>query len=680
MLELLKIKRDINWLIDQIKCLIRKSDLDSPLSATEWSANHSTITGNPYIVDCFVWFEGKVYKSLINNNIYPPTNATYWANLGLGHLLLEEQTDWNATTGRALLKNKPNLSQYALDSNVVHKTGNETIAGRKTFTDNITLLGDSKIISVTSADNETGFANIGIDETGMPYFQLGTSANENTAVIRADNINTNSTYQLPNSNGTIALDENLVHKTGNETIDGVKSFNSTPKFNSGSINIFDDPASGYASINVADSSFLIKDSNNNSQFYIETGFGFIVYQTNTIAANFFLTTLTQSRVYTLPNANGTIALDGNLVHKTGNETIAGFKTFNETITVSSITSNSGQLVLASGGTNIIISDDSEQIIANREFIAPSLRIPEGTSTQFLKADGSVDNNVYAINSSVVHMTGNENIDGIKSFIRDLVVNGISIGRGGSITSVLMGNGALQNNTNGNSNVAIGSQALFTTTNASSLVAIGQEALFANTSGSAGVAVGAQSLNSNTTGNNNTAVGRESLKANTIGFNNTAVGRSALLLNVSGNNNTVFGTLALQDNISGNGNVAIGSNALSTTTGNNNIGIGLNALQNNTSGGGNIGIGQGTSTPGTTNTNSIVIGNAAVGLGSNTTVIGTPTTTITGLYGNIRLVSGMAVAPASATAPGTLGDIRVTAGFIYVCIATNTWVRTALTSW
>ena len=44
------------------------------------------------------------------------------------------------------------------------------------------------------------------------------------------------------------------------------------------------------------------------------------------------------------------------------------------------------------------------------------------------------------------------------------------------------------------------------------------------------------------------------------------------------------------------------------------------------------------------------------------------------------VSALNTAPASATATGTLGEIRITAGFIYVCTATNTWVRTALTTW
>ena len=38
------------------------------------------------------------------------------------------------------------------------------------------------------------------------------------------------------------------------------------------------------------------------------------------------------------------------------------------------------------------------------------------------------------------------------------------------------------------------------------------------------------------------------------------------------------------------------------------------------------------------------------------------------------------APSSSTATGTLGDIEYTADYIYVCTATDTWKRTALTSW
>ena len=44
------------------------------------------------------------------------------------------------------------------------------------------------------------------------------------------------------------------------------------------------------------------------------------------------------------------------------------------------------------------------------------------------------------------------------------------------------------------------------------------------------------------------------------------------------------------------------------------------------------------------------------------------------------VADMNTAPASATATGTKGDIRYTSDYIYVCIATNTWKRSALTTW
>lgn len=44
------------------------------------------------------------------------------------------------------------------------------------------------------------------------------------------------------------------------------------------------------------------------------------------------------------------------------------------------------------------------------------------------------------------------------------------------------------------------------------------------------------------------------------------------------------------------------------------------------------------------------------------------------------LSSLNTAPASATATGTTGEIRITSDYIYVCIATNTWVRAALTTW
>ena len=38
------------------------------------------------------------------------------------------------------------------------------------------------------------------------------------------------------------------------------------------------------------------------------------------------------------------------------------------------------------------------------------------------------------------------------------------------------------------------------------------------------------------------------------------------------------------------------------------------------------------------------------------------------------------APSSASDTGTVGEIRFTSDYIYVCVASNTWKRAALSTW
>lgn len=116
MLELLKLRKDINILFGYIKCLMAKSEETHPLVATEWSVNHTNVTGNPYTAGTYVFYNGNVYKCLFNNEGILPTNTTYWLDLGEGHLLAEEQSDWNATGGRRFILNKPtNTSDFTND-------------------------------------------------------------------------------------------------------------------------------------------------------------------------------------------------------------------------------------------------------------------------------------------------------------------------------------------------------------------------------------------------------------------------------------------------------------------------------------------------------------------------------------------------------------------------------------
>lgn len=165
MLELLKIKKDINWLIDQVRCLMKKSDLTAPLSALEWSTNHTAALGNAYMTDSFVWLEGHVYKSLVDNNEYPPTNPSYWTDLGEGHLLVDELSDWNATSGKSFIRNKPVFLGEAPDDGSQYVRKNEVWDKLTTYSE----------VNPTSVSNVAGGFPLGSDWyntiTGEKFYQ-----------------------------------------------------------------------------------------------------------------------------------------------------------------------------------------------------------------------------------------------------------------------------------------------------------------------------------------------------------------------------------------------------------------------------------------------------------------------------------------------------------------------------
>jgi hypothetical protein len=165
----------------------------------------------------------------------------------------------------------------------------------------------------------------------------------------------------------------------------------------------------------------------------------------------------------------------------------------------------------------------------------------------------------------------------------------------------------------------------------------------------------------TTGSVNTAVGRDAMLNTTSGAFNSSFGQSSLIANTGGLNNSAFGVLSLSGNTSGNNNTAIGYGSGGSATNSINstfLGFISNPLGDNQS-------------------NQIVIGANTTGLGSNTTVLGNSSTVTTGLWGDLRLVKGMATAPSSATDTGTVGDVRITAMAIYVCTSTNVWKKADL---
>ena len=130
------------------------------------------------------------------------------------------------------------------------------------------------------------------------------------------------------------------------------------------------------------------------------------------------------------------------------------------------------------------------------------------------------------------------------------------------------------------NTAVGFQALYwnqpsSTANGRFNTALGSTALQANTTGHSNTATGYMTLNSNTTGDNNAASGYAAMSLNSSGGLNSAFGTAALQRNTTGSYNAALGALSLIEH-TGNYSTAIGYNAGgNSTTGSNNIYIGAN---------------------------------------------------------------------------------------------------------
>jgi hypothetical protein len=193
------------------------------------------------------------------------------------------------------------------------------------------------------------------------------------------------------------------------------------------------------------------------------------------------------------------------------------------------------------------------------------------------------------------VNGTARVQGVLTTTADAVVNGVNIGRGGGAisTNTRVGVNALANNTTGANNTANGRNALQNNTTGSGNTANGLDTLINNTEGTGNTSNGFQVLLSNTTGDSNTAIGREALRSNITGSNNSAIGR----------NSGRF--------------IADGATANTITNNSVFLGVDTRAASDN-------------------QTNQIVIGHTAIGLGSNTTVIGNSSTTFGRWYGSLLL--------------------------------------------
>jgi hypothetical protein len=84
--------------------------------STEYNVNHTTATGNQYVVGDRVWYNGSVYRCIANNDALLPTNTTYWTLVSVGYRLRQSPVDWNASSGDYQILNKPTIPAAQVNS------------------------------------------------------------------------------------------------------------------------------------------------------------------------------------------------------------------------------------------------------------------------------------------------------------------------------------------------------------------------------------------------------------------------------------------------------------------------------------------------------------------------------------------------------------------------------------
>ena len=230
----------------------------------------------------------------------------------------------------------------------------------------------------------------------------------------------------------------------------------------------------------------------------------------------------------------------------------------------------------------------------------------GLSTQFLKANGTIDSSIYltassltpyALDNNVVHLTGTESISGYKSF------NSIGIGTM-SVTTIGVG--------------------IFPGVIPSGLsVATGSNIKIYNT------------INSTASNYEGVSMGWASNQFTIAPINaGTGIARTIVFGGGTGNFSVTGGNLSAAGNLTITGAI---SNVTSTSRFSGAVGIGT-------------------------------VATASYALYVSGTTKATQ-----------FAISALNTAPISSTASGVLGDIIIDGNYIYFCKATNTWVRSALTT-
>lgn len=305
-------------------------------------------------------------------------------------------------------------------------------------------------------------------------------------------------------------------------------------------------------------------------------------------------------------------------------------------TTGSVQINLGAMVLTDYGTSISLTTNG---VIKRTVVATSSGSVALTILPTSAFDGSID--LITVKTvtlgSVTATQVLQNSDGS---------TGTHMRSGGnSQWNTLIGYDAGRSILSGYNNTVVGANALRAVTTGLNNTALGYVALNLCTIGSVNTAVGSTSLQALSTGLGNTAVGYNSSSAMTTGIYNSAFGNNSLSLNVSGGYNVSMGYASLYNTTAGSNVTALGAYAGRYIA----DGSTANATCDNSTF-----IGYMAKAQASGQTNQTVIGYNAVGLGSNTSVIGNSATVTFKAFGTPIFT------PAASFTPTVNGELSMEA--------------------
>jgi hypothetical protein len=388
--------------------------------------------------------------------------------------------------------------------NFVDMSSNQTVAGNKTFSSDITVNG----LTIGKGIGQVNDQNITVGENTLV---------DNTTGQLLIAIGNGSLYSNTSANYNIGIGASTLsnNQTGENNIAiGVASLNSNTGANNTAI---------------GRSASQLGAANSNI-----TSLGFQAGMRNTGNSNTFLGTNTDQNS---PSSSIT------------NSTALGF---------GAKISAANQIQL--GNTSVT------NVNTSGSYTGTGFKTPTGTSSQYLMADGSVSSG--SSSSSGVPYTGATGSVDLGTYDLKVNGLTVGIGAGAQPSNVVLGKSAMENNSIGGYSVAVGFEALKSITNGNSNTAVGFQALKSNTTGGANIAIGMNALLNNINGSQNIAIGQSTLNNNTSASGNTVIGHSAGVNISTGGSNTIIGQEAAGGLTTGSWNTIIGRNAYTGNISNN----------------------------------------------------------------------------------------------------------------